>query len=176
MFRKGFSILFSGFPGNKSSGRSLADQVHEQFALIAFAHFAIPKASCSAPVFVSGSLLVITTLKNSLCGGPLGFHYVNLMSHTAFRQSLACVRNFSTSLLTVQPSSTVNAEPPTDSVHVQSTWWVAVDVGIRFDRRCLCFWLRQHSTSKSQSCTQSSHPIAKPLHALFSEGSRNRLL
>jgi hypothetical protein len=28
------------------------------------------------------------------CGGPLAFHYANLMAHTAYRQSLACVSYF----------------------------------------------------------------------------------
>jgi hypothetical protein len=31
------------------------------------------------------------TSERGVCGGPLAFHYANLMSHTAFRQSLACV-------------------------------------------------------------------------------------
>jgi hypothetical protein len=26
-----------------------------------------------------------------VCGGPLAYHYANLVSHTAFRHSLACV-------------------------------------------------------------------------------------
>jgi hypothetical protein len=32
------------------------------------------------------------TSERGVCGGPLAFHYANLMSHTAFCQSLACVR------------------------------------------------------------------------------------
>jgi hypothetical protein len=34
----------------------------------------------------------LVTSERGVCGGPLAFHYANLMSHTAFRQSLACVR------------------------------------------------------------------------------------
>jgi hypothetical protein len=30
-------------------------------------------------------------MSQGVCGGPLAVHYANLMSHTAFRQSLACV-------------------------------------------------------------------------------------
>jgi hypothetical protein len=33
----------------------------------------------------------LVTSERGVCGGPLAFHYANLMSHTAFRQSLACV-------------------------------------------------------------------------------------
>jgi hypothetical protein len=33
----------------------------------------------------------LVTSERGVCGGPLAFHYTNLMSHTAFRQSLACV-------------------------------------------------------------------------------------
>jgi hypothetical protein len=35
--------------------------------------------------------LQLVTSERGVCGGPLAFHYANLMSHTAFRQSLACV-------------------------------------------------------------------------------------
>jgi hypothetical protein len=34
----------------------------------------------------------LVTSERGVCGGSLAFHYANLMSHTAFRQSLACVR------------------------------------------------------------------------------------
>jgi hypothetical protein len=34
----------------------------------------------------------LVTSERGVCGGPLAFHYANLMSHTAFHQSLACVR------------------------------------------------------------------------------------
>jgi hypothetical protein len=34
----------------------------------------------------------LVTSERGVCGGPLAFQYANLMSHTAFRQSLACVR------------------------------------------------------------------------------------
>jgi hypothetical protein len=33
----------------------------------------------------------LVTSERGVCGGPLAFHYANLISHTAFRQSLACV-------------------------------------------------------------------------------------
>jgi hypothetical protein len=33
----------------------------------------------------------LVTSERGVCGGPLAYHYANLMSHTAFRQSLACV-------------------------------------------------------------------------------------
>jgi hypothetical protein len=33
----------------------------------------------------------LVTSERGVCGGPLAFHYANLMSHTAFSQSLACV-------------------------------------------------------------------------------------
>jgi hypothetical protein len=33
----------------------------------------------------------LVTSERGVCGGPLALHYANLMSHTAFRQSLACV-------------------------------------------------------------------------------------
>jgi hypothetical protein len=33
----------------------------------------------------------LVTSERGVCGGPLAFHYANLVSHTAFRQSLACV-------------------------------------------------------------------------------------
>jgi hypothetical protein len=33
----------------------------------------------------------LVTSERGVCGGPLAFHDANLMSHTAFRQSLACV-------------------------------------------------------------------------------------
>jgi hypothetical protein len=33
----------------------------------------------------------LVTSERGVCGGPLAFHYANLMSHTACRQSLACV-------------------------------------------------------------------------------------
>jgi hypothetical protein len=33
----------------------------------------------------------LVTSERGVCGGPLAFHHANLMSHTAFRQSLACV-------------------------------------------------------------------------------------
>jgi hypothetical protein len=33
----------------------------------------------------------LVTSERGVCGGPLAFHYANLMSHTAFRQSLVCV-------------------------------------------------------------------------------------
>jgi hypothetical protein len=33
----------------------------------------------------------LVTSERGVCGGPLAFDYANLMSHTAFRQSLACV-------------------------------------------------------------------------------------
>jgi hypothetical protein len=33
----------------------------------------------------------LVTSERGVCGEPLAFHYANLMSHTAFRQSYACV-------------------------------------------------------------------------------------
>jgi hypothetical protein len=36
----------------------------------------------------------LVTSERGVCGEPLAFHYANLMSHTAFRQSSACVRIF----------------------------------------------------------------------------------
>jgi hypothetical protein len=36
----------------------------------------------------------LVTSERGVCGGPLAIHYANLMSHTAFRQSLACVSLF----------------------------------------------------------------------------------
>jgi hypothetical protein len=33
----------------------------------------------------------LVTSERGVCGAPLAFHYANLMTHTAFRQSLACV-------------------------------------------------------------------------------------
>jgi hypothetical protein len=46
-------------------------------------------ACTTAAVPTTGGQLV--TSERGVCGGPLAFHYANLMSHTAFRQSLACV-------------------------------------------------------------------------------------
>jgi hypothetical protein len=46
-------------------------------------------ACTTAAVPPTGGQLV--TSERGVCGGPLAFHYANLMSHTAFRQSLACV-------------------------------------------------------------------------------------
>jgi hypothetical protein len=42
-----------------------------------------------ANTFATAGQLV--TSERGVCGGPLAFHYANLMSHSAFRQSLACV-------------------------------------------------------------------------------------
>jgi hypothetical protein len=36
----------------------------------------------------------LVTSERGVCGGPLAFHHANLTSHTAFRQSLACVDIF----------------------------------------------------------------------------------
>jgi hypothetical protein len=44
----------------------------------------------TAAVPPTGGQLVTSEL--GVRGGPLAFHYANLMSHPAFRQSLACVR------------------------------------------------------------------------------------
>jgi hypothetical protein len=37
----------------------------------------------------------LVTSERWVCGGPLAFHYANLMSHTVFRQSLAEVSTLS---------------------------------------------------------------------------------
>jgi hypothetical protein len=37
------------------------------------------------------ALLHPVTSERGVCGGPLAFHYANIMSHSAFRQSVACV-------------------------------------------------------------------------------------
>jgi hypothetical protein len=44
--------------------------------------------NCNAAPPTAGQLV---TSERGVCGGPLAFHYANLMSHTAFRQSLAGV-------------------------------------------------------------------------------------
>jgi hypothetical protein len=46
----------------------------------------------------------LVTSERGVCGGPLAFHYANLMSHTAFRQSLACV-----SLLYLHSTTAIHA-------------------------------------------------------------------
>jgi hypothetical protein len=55
----------------------------------------------------------LVTSERGVCGGPLAFHYANLMSHTAFRQSLACVS------LLYQPATGVNVTGVPDSNELQ---------------------------------------------------------
>jgi hypothetical protein len=47
----------------------------------------------------------LVTSERGVCRGPLAFHYANLMSHTAFRQSLACVnllyRHYDTDMICI---------------------------------------------------------------------------
>jgi hypothetical protein len=62
----------------------------------------------SSSAFTAGQLV---TSERGVCGGPLALHYANLMSHLAFRQSLACVESLIPSSDSVTSRSSCSPPP-----------------------------------------------------------------